>query len=154
MSLEPLETAYGSDSPACLQLSVFLENRVGQLLRLTRLFETGDVHILGISVDSGIDCSIVRLIVDDPDAATDMLGDAGFPIANCEVLVVELPIGKRGIMTICSALISGEVNINYVYPLIATDDRPCCLAIHVDNLAQGGVTLRRRKFRVLDQSDL
>ncbi len=154
MSLEPMETAHGSEVPCCHQLSLFLENRVGQLLRLTRLFADQEVHILGMSVDGGIDCSIMRLLVDDPDTALQMLTDAGFAVASGEVLVVELPPGKRGIMTICSALIAGEVNINYLYPLIATESRPSCLAIHVDDLGQGCHTLIRRKFHVLDQGEL
>jgi hypothetical protein len=154
MALEPLETAEGSDYPYCRQLSVFFENRVGQLLRLTRLFEGEAVHILGISVDSTIDCAIVRLIVDDPDTAAQMLRDAGFAVSITEMIVVELPPGKRGIMTLCAALISGEVNINYVYPLIATVERPSCLAVHVDHLAQAAATLIKRRFRVLDETDL
>jgi hypothetical protein len=70
------------------------------------------------------------------------------------VLVVELPQGKAGIMTISRALISGEVNINYLYPLIATNSQPACMAIHVDNLSAGEATLRRQKFRVLTQDEL
>ncbi|MBN2447879.1 MAG: hypothetical protein JXO22_14195 [Phycisphaerae bacterium] len=154
MALEPMETAHGSDCPCCVQLSVFLENRVGQLLRLTRLLQDHPVHILGMSVDALVDCSIVRMLFDDPDAAHGLLTSGGFTVAQTEVLVVEMPPGKRGIMTIFGTLIGGEVNINYLYPLIATESRPTCLAIHVDHLDQAGAALIQRKFRVLDQSDL
>lgn len=154
MVLEPLETAEGSDFPVCRQLSVFLENRLGQLLRLTRLFEDADVRILALAVDASVDCAIVRILVDNPELARSMLSDAGFAASETEVLVVELPAGKRGLMTVCAALISGEVNINYVYPLLSGDERGACMAIAVDNLTQAAATLVQRKFRVLDQGEL
>jgi hypothetical protein len=154
MSIEPLETAQGSEFPLVRQISVFLENRLGQLLRLTKLFERSEVHILAVSVEGSIDCAIVRLIVDDPDTAHDMLREAGFAVSETELLVVELPPGKRGMMTVCSALIGGEVNINYTYALLPGANRGGCIAIQVDNPAVAAAVLTEKKFRVLDQSNL
>lgn len=154
MSLEPLETAEGSEFPFVRQISVFLENRLGQLLRLTRLFEKSEVHILAVSVEGSIDCAIVRLIVDDPDVAHDMLRETGFAVSIAELLVVELPPGKRGMMTVCAALIAGEVNINYTYPLLPGDNRGACIAIQVDNPGLAASVLTGKRFRVLDQSQL
>jgi hypothetical protein len=154
MSIEPFQTAEGSEHPCCRQLSVFLENRVGQLLRIARLLEDEPVHILGLSVDAAADCAIVRLLVDDPDLARQILVDARFALSESEVLVIPLPEGKHGILTVCSALIAGEVNINYVYTVWATPERRPCLAIQVDDLQSAVGVLRSKKFHVLDQSEL
>ena len=154
MSLEPLETAAGSDFPLCRQLSVFVENRLGQLLRLTRLFEKTDVRILAVSVAGATDCAIVRLLVNDPDAAHETLTEAHFAVSESELLVVELPHGKRGIRSVCEALIAGEVNMNYIYPLLPHDKYAACMAIQVDDLPQAAAVLASRKVRLLDQSDL
>jgi len=154
MAIEPLETASGGGFPLCRQLSVFLENRVGELLRLTRLFDSEEVNILGVSVEGSIDCAIVRLLVNDPDLAHEMLSNAGFAATETEVLVVELPPGRRGIMTVCAALLSAEININYVYPLLPGSERRSCMAIQVDNPSSAGVVLHAKRFRVLDQHEL
>jgi hypothetical protein len=154
MSIEPFKTAEGSEHPCCRQLSVFLENRVGQLLRITRLLENEPVHILGLSVDAAADCAIVRLLVDDPDLAHQILTDAHFALSESEVLVIPLPDGKHGILTVCSALIAGEVNINYVYTVWATTERQPCLAIQVDDIQSAIPVLQSKKFRILDQSEL
>lgn len=150
----PFETAEGHDHPCCRQISVFLENRLGQLLRVTRLFEDEPVHILGLSVDASVDCAIVRLLVDDPDVAHQILTDANFAVSESEVIVVELPAGKRGIITLCSALISAEVNINYVYSIWAGKERKPCLAVQVDDVQTGVRTLLAQKFQILTQMDL
>lgn len=153
-SRSPLETRSGGDYPLCCQLSVFLENRLGQLLRLTRLFEGEEVSILAVSVEGSVDCSIARLLVNQPDLARQMLVDAGFAVSETEVLVVELPPGRRGIMTVCSALIAAEVNINYLYPLLPGRDREGCIALQVDHPPSAAEVLSRRKFRILHQSEL
>jgi hypothetical protein len=154
MNVEPLKTADGAEHPYCRQLSVFLENRVGQLLRIVRLLEDEPVHILGLSVDASVDCAILRLLVDDPDLAHQILSDARFALSESEILVVPLPAGNRGILTVCSALIAGEVNINYVYTVWAMTDRQPCLAIQVDDVQNATRVLRTKDFRILDQSEL
>ncbi len=154
MATEPLETADASGFPLCRQLSVFLENRLGQLLRLTRVFDDEQVTILALSVEGSIDCAIVRLLVNDPDTAREILAQQGFAITETELLVVELPPGRRGIMTVCSALITGEVNINYLYPLLPGRDRGACMAIQVDNLTAAVDLLAAKRFRILDQHEL
>lgn len=154
MNAEPFQTAEGHDYPCCRQLSVFLENRLGQLQRVTRLLEDEPVHIIGLSVDASVDCAILRLLVDDPDLAQQILSDARFAFAVNEIIVVELPPGKRAIMTLCSALISAEVNINYVYTVWAGKEKLPCLAIQVDDVPTGIQVLRSNKFGVLHEQDL
>ena len=154
MSLEPLETASGSDFPLCRQLSIFVENRLGQLLRLTRLFERQEVNIRAISVEGATDCAIVRLLVNDPDSAQEMLGEARFPVTETEVLVVELPDNRRGIRSVCEALIAGEVNMNYLYPLLPDQKHAACMAIQVDDLPLAAAVLASRKLQLIDQSEL
>lgn len=155
MATEPLETAHGSEFPHCQQISVFLENRLGQLLRLSRVLDGDDISILALSVEGSIDCAIVRLLVNAPDVATERLSDAGFAHSSTDVLVVELPAGKRGIVQVCMALIQGEININYTYPILASRSHSePRLAIQVDNLSAAARVLISKRFHVLDQSDL
>ena len=154
MALEPLETAAGSDFPFCRQLSVFVENRLGQLLRLTRLFARADIKILAVSVEGATDCAITRLLVDHPDDAHAAVTDAGFAVTETEVLVVELQPGKRGLMLVCEALIGGEVNMNYIYPLLPHPRHEACVALQVDDMAAAAAVLAGRKLRLLDQSEL
>lgn len=154
MDVEPLQTAEGSDYPCCRQLAIFLENRVGQLLRIMRLLEDEPVRILGLSADASVDCAILRMLVNDPDLAREILGDAHFAVSESDVLVVELPVHKRGILTVCQALIAGEVNVNYIYTVWACEDRRACLAIQVDDVHSGILVLQGQKFSLLSQGEL
>jgi hypothetical protein len=154
MSLKPFETAHGAEFHGCRQLNIFLENRLGQLLRVTKLLEPEPIRILGLSIEGKVDCAILRILVDDPEAARKLCQDVGLAYTESEVLVVQLPPGKRGIMTISAALIAAEVNINYAYTAWAGTEQRACLAIQVDNLPLALRALVEKGFRVLAQDEL
>jgi hypothetical protein len=153
MLRKPYETLEGQGAPAIRQISVFAENKVGQLLRITQLFEAKDIRILALSVVDSVDCAIVRMIFDSADEALRILHDAGFAVSVAEVVVVRLPKGKRGLLTVWSALLGAEVNIAYAYPLLPTQ-MGSAIALHVDSIEIAIDTLRAHHFEVLDESDL
>ncbi len=154
MATEPFETAYASGFPTVQQLSVFFDNRVGQLLRLTRLFDETDIRIVAISVVHSVDCGIIRMIVDKPQSAQTMLNEAGFAVVVTDVLVVSLPPGKRALLHTWVAFLSAEVNVAYAYALLTRPEGRPALVVQADQLEQAADSLRSKGFTVLDQSDL
>jgi len=57
-------------------------------------------------------------------------------------------------MSICAALMSAEVSINYAYPLLVRPMGRAALAIHADNLESACQVLRHRKFTLMTEEDL
>jgi hypothetical protein len=154
MSLEPYDTAEAQDYPTVRQLSIFIDNRVGQLLQLTRMLEETEIHILAISVVNAIDCAIIRMIVDEPDQAQALFSEGGFAVSEGELIVVSLPPGKRALLGTWAALLAGEINVLYTYPLLIRPNGYPALAVQADSLELAVSVLRSKKFTVLDQSDL
>ena len=154
MAVEPLETAAAHGIPTVRQQSVFVENSVGQLLRLTRLFDQTEVRILAISVVYSVDCAICRMIVDDPDRSYELLTGARFKLSEAELLVVSLPHGKRALLNTWATLLGAEINIFYTYPLLIRPGGNPAIAVLPDNLEGAVSILRERGFNVLDQQDL
>ena len=154
MDTEPFETAQESGAPLVRQFSVFMENQVGSLLRLTKVFERTDLHILALSVVDSVDCSVIRMIVDDPDEAYLQLDQAKFPVCESELVVVSLPHGKRALLGVLTALMAGEVNVHYTYPLLVQPLGRPALAISADNLDMAVQVLIEKNLTVLDHCDL
>ena len=154
MDSEPLGTDEATDFPTVRQLSVFVENRVGQLMRLTKLFDRTDVHILALSVVYSIDCAIIRLLVDDPDEAAKILRENRFPCSETELLVVSVPHGKRGLLNVWAALLRAETSIYYAYPLLIHHRGSSALAVHPDDIEGAAQALADYNFEVLNESDL
>lgn len=154
MALEPFETAEAHRTPTVRQQSVFIENRVGQLLRLTQLFDRTDIRILAISVVYSVDCAICRMILDDPDKGYEVLSGAGFQVSDAELIVVSLPHGKRALLHTWAALLGAEISIHYTYPLLIRPKGNAAIAVVPDDIEAAVRILRERKFEVLDQEDL
>lgn len=154
MEIQPLETAEGHGIPTVRQQSVFIENRVGQLLRLTRLFDRSGVRILAVSVVYSVDCAICRMILDEPDRAYDTLTTNRFQVSETELVVVSLPHGKRALLDTWAALLAGEISIHYTYPLLVRPRGHAALAVLPDSIEQAIKVLRMRNFDVLSQDDL
>ncbi len=154
MELEPFETAEAHGSPTVRQQSVFIENRVGQLLSLTRLFDQADIRILAISVVYSVDCAICRMILDEPDRASEVLRTGRFQVSEAEVIVVSLPHGKRALLHTWAALLGAEINIHYTYALLVRPRDAGAIALVSDDTEGALRVLAERGFTVLDQADL
>ncbi|MEP0843721.1 MAG: acetolactate synthase [Phycisphaerae bacterium] len=149
----PFETLEGDALPAVRQVSVFLENRCGQLLRLAKAIEDKDVRIVALSILDSVDFAVVRLMFDRVDDAVEALRESGFAVSIVELLVVCLPPGKRGLLAVWSALLSSEVNVSYCYPLMPLRAGPA-IALSVDNLEMAIDTLESKGFTLLSEADL
>lgn len=147
------ETAKGFSPPSVTQFSVFLDNRVGQLHELLRVFESAPISLCALSVHDASDCAIVRLITSNADETRRILRKHEFPFGEFGVLVVELHRGQT-LERMCLYLLTAELNIRFAYPLIsACTDRPR-IAIAVDDGTLAGQILMRKEFRLLGEGDL
>src|SRR3954454_17106714 len=107
------ETLHGRSWPTVTQFSVFLENRVGQLLEVVRAFHGSKVKIVGLSISDSADCCIVRLILSHPEQGREILELAELAYAQNDLLVAELPTGPQSLSELCTALLQAEINIHY-----------------------------------------
>ncbi len=152
------ETAYRTDRsrdwPSIRQFSVFLENRVGQLLDVVRRFEKTKVRIVALSIIDSADCAIVRFVLSHPEQGREILERAGLAIAESDLVAVELPSTEQPLVEICSALLQAEINIHYAYPMMIHPHGRAAIALHVDNHEAAVDTLKRINFNVLTEADL
>ena len=146
-----MQTAISTDPVK--QFSVFTENRVGRLYDLASLLAAREVHIMAITVLDTTDSAIVRLVVDDPDKARELMKANAYPFAECDLLAVEIA-GETDLKTVLAALFEAEINIHYVYSFIKRPDGRSALALHVEDADVATQTLNHRGLRVLSQRDI
>jgi hypothetical protein len=148
------ETIHGRSWPSITQFSVFLENRVGQLLEVLRAFHGSKVKIVAHTISDSADCSILRLMLSHPEQGREILGLHKLAFAENELVVVELPAGPASLTDVCTSLLQAEVNIFYSYPLLVHPHGRPAVALHVDNNEQASATLHAMGFEVLCEADL
>lgn len=147
-------TMRGRDYPAIRQFTVFLENRVGQLLEVVRRFEGSKVRIVALSINDATECSFVRFLLSHPEQGREILERAGLAMIESDLVGVELPEGPQPLLQVCTALLQVEVNIVQAYPLIVRPHGRPAVALMVDNLEMALETLRAKGFTMITEADL
>lgn len=147
-------TMRGRDYPSIRQFTVFLENRVGQLLEVVRRFEGSNVRIVALTVADSTECAVVRFLLSDPEAGREVLERAGLAIVESDLIGVELPETPQPLLQVCTALLQAEINISQVYPLLSRPHGNSAVALMVDNIEMALDTLANKGFSPINEDDL
>ena len=143
-------TIRGRDYPSIRQFTVFLENRVGQLLEVVRRFEGSNVRICALSISDSSECAFVRFLLSRPEQGREILERAGLAMIESDLIGVVLPQEPQPLLRICTALLQAEVNIIQAYPILDRD----AVALMVDNIEMSQDTLSNKGFTMLTEDDL
>ena len=149
-----LGTVRGRDYPTLRQFTVFLENRVGQLLDVVRRLEGSGNRILALSVNDSAGCAFVRFLLQDPERARETLERAGLSVFESDCVGGVLPETGNPLQGICMALLQAEINIVQIYGVFGKTDEGPAVAIMVDNTEAALETLAGKGFRLLHEGDL
>ncbi|MDR3115343.1 MAG: ACT domain-containing protein [Treponema sp.] len=97
------------------QISVFLENNVGRLGEVTGVLARAGINIRAISIADTADFGILRLIVDNTEAALRALRAGGFTIRETNVAAVEIQDSPGSLAQVMELFQKSKVNIEYLY---------------------------------------
>jgi len=139
---------------AIKQISVFLENRAGRLWELTDALGKAGVNMRALSIGETPDFGVVRMIVNDPDEAARMLAEAGFTVAETDVLAVEIPDVPGGLASVLGALKDARINIEYAYAFVARSGEKAIVSMRVEDAAAGESALQAAGFSLVDANKL
>lgn len=100
------------------QLSIFIENKSGTLLKVLEVLEEAKIQIIASTISDTVDYGIYRVICSDPSRAYLLLKEAGISITLTDVFAVELE-NKPG-QAACAMKIFAQagISINYMYSFL------------------------------------
>ena len=129
------------------QISVFLENRNGQLAEITGLLAENQINLRAISIAETSDYGVLRLIADDSEKATNVLLANGNIINMNPVTVVAVPDKPSGLSELLKLLSAGDISIEYMYSLFTHQNDKAYMVFRVtdydnfiDLLSKHGLT--------------
>ena len=99
------------------QISVFLENRSGQLAAITGILADNGIDLRAISIAETADYGVLRMIVDNAEKTTSILLSNGYVLSMTPVLVVAVPDQPGGLAPVLATLAEGDIDIEYMYSL-------------------------------------
>jgi hypothetical protein len=97
------------------QLSLFLENRRGQLREPCDALAASGIDLLTVSLADTAQFGILRFIVRDPEQAKKVLEDAGLVARTTDVVAVEVENRPGGLAAVLRVIDDAGLGVEYMY---------------------------------------
>ena len=130
------------------QISVFLENRAGQLAEITGVLSDSGIDLRAMSIAETADYGVLRMIVKDAEKATSILLSHGYILSMNPVLVIAVSDQPGGVAGVLKVLAEGDIDIEYMYSLFTQVEGKAYMVFRVSEeekfvslLAAHGMTL-------------
>ena len=115
------------------QISIFLENRKGQLAEITELLANADINLMALNIAEAADYGLLRLIVKETDKAQAVLKEAGYITQTADVVGVHVPDEPGGLARILKKLQDADVDISYMYSVFSLKEGQAYLIFKADD---------------------
>lgn len=136
------------------QISVFLENKPGKLERVTGLLSEGSINIRAITIADSGDFGILKLLVDDPKEAYNILTTDGLVVAYREVVAIKISDTPGALLVIARLLRRHGINIDDAYGFVLDSGAAAVFVIQVKDPAGASVLLKEEGIELLKDDDL
>ena len=97
------------------QVSLFTENTEGGLFKITSILAKADINIYTMLANDSAEFGIIRLIVDKPELAIDVLNDNGYQCRQDKVIAVVMEDTPGYLDSILAAIHGANIDISYLY---------------------------------------
>ena len=136
------------------QISIFLENKPGQLSTICRDLAEAKINIVTLSLADTADFGIVRMIVDDHEKAKAVLTDRGHVVNMREVIAVCVPDRPGGMAEVMQVLDKAGANIEYSYAFAFHKGEKAVLVFSFDDNAKAESALKEAGLTTLGEGEL
>ena len=136
------------------QISIFLENKPGQLSTICRDLADAGINIATLSLADTADFGIVRMIVDDHEKAKDVLTEKGHVVNVREVIAVCVPDRPGGMAEVLQVLDKAGANIEYSYACAFHRGEKAVLVFRFDDNAKAENALKAAGYTTLGEDEV
>lgn len=139
---------------AIKQISIFLENKQGTLVKITQTFTDLKVNLRAMSLADSTDFGIARIIVDNPEEFSDELTKKDYIVKINEVLAIEIPDEVGSLNKILRLLAENDRNVEYMYGFTGKKTGSAYMIMRTTDVEKAQAVLKSNGIRVLEQKEL
>lgn len=136
------------------QLAVFVENKPGKLEAITRLLAAEGVNIRGVSLASGGQFGVLKLLVSDPARAREALRRGHFTVSERKVEIALIDDSPGALHELLRLLSSRGVNIEDCYGIAFEEGRRAAIVLDVDRFPDTERILKEHGIRLLSDREI
>jgi len=123
------------------QLSIFLENKPGKLVEALEALAGAGIDLRALSLADTANFGILRVIVDQPDYALEVLQEAGYLVKSSEVIPIAINDRPGGLASVLRILADTGVNVEYAYAFVAHSRDSAYVILRVNDYVAAAAAL-------------
>ncbi|MBR4760457.1 MAG: amino acid-binding protein [Lachnospiraceae bacterium] len=131
------------------QLSVYAENRKGNLQKITGTLAERGINIWGSVTNDSAEYGIIRMIVEKPEEAQQVLQEAGYLARLSDVIGVEMADEVGALNKLLIALTESNINVDYIYLSFNRESGQPVQILHTQDTPEVASCLNAKGFRLL-----
>ena len=136
------------------QISVFLENKSGRLADVTKALADGNINLRAMTIADTADFGILRLVVNNPDKAAQILEENGFTIRITKVIGIEIDDKPGGLNKIMELFKENGLNIEYLYASLENKNQKAVVIFKVEDVELGLKIIESNSLVAISGKDL
>ena len=113
------------------QISVFLENREGQLAEIVDALAENGLDLRAVHIAETADYGVCRIIASDPEQAARVLLEKEFILSMTPVVAVEVPDQPGGLAGLVKKVSGAGVDIEYMYSMLVSHNGSATMVFRV-----------------------
>jgi len=139
---------------AIVQLSVFLENRLGRLDEVLKVLKDNQINIRALSLADKANYGILRMIVDNPEKCIAVLKRENVSVNFTPVVAVEVEDRPGGLQDVVRILVENGVNIEYMYAFVEKAGDKAVVVFRVEDTEKAEESLMLAGKKILEKEDI
>ena len=136
------------------QLTIFVENKKGALVNITKTLADNNVNLRALSIADTQDFGILRIIVNDNDTAKKALQDAGYMLNTTDVVGVKIGDQPGKLSKALEVLDDSNINMEYLYAFMARTEKHAYVVLRVADNNAAEKALEAAGFHMITDADV
>lgn len=136
------------------QISIFIENRSGRLREVADVLGKNTINIRALSLADTSDYGILRLIVDNPEKARDVLKRDNFTLSETDVIAVEVADKPGGLSEVLDILGETGINVEYMYAFVEKSSNNAVIIFRIEDIETAIKVLGEKNIRILSHEQV
>jgi len=137
------------------QVSIFLENKLGHLERVTAVLRNAEINIRSIHLNhTASGWGILNVVVSKPELACQRLNESGMSAALREIVVLKMADKPGGLDELLKALVAAGVNFINAYGRVVNEGGSAFFMIDVQDIPDARENIMKQGLEIITDENV
>ncbi|MDD2523550.1 MAG: ACT domain-containing protein [Endomicrobiaceae bacterium] len=133
------------------QISIFIENTKGRLAEVCTLLGDNNINIRALTIAESPEFGILRVVLDKPQEAKEILKEHGFIAISTEIVAVEVSDTPGGLSKALQILAQNNIDVEYMYGFVEKATDQALMVFKFTNIDKAIEILQQNNVSIVDK---